>query len=54
MGKLRHPTVGRFVADHAENDAGILIEPPISEPVASGVIPAASAAADPPEEPPGL
>src|SRR5205823_11906963 len=36
-----------------QNDAGILIEPPMSEPVASVAVPAASAAADPPLEPPG-
>jgi hypothetical protein len=33
-------------------DAGIRIEPPPSDPVASGTRPAASAAADPPDEPP--
>jgi hypothetical protein len=34
--------------------AGARIEPPMSVPVASGVVPAASAAADPPDEPPAL
>src|SRR5215472_305818 len=33
--------------------AGIRIEPPMSEPVASVAVPAASAAADPPLDPPG-
>ena len=33
-------------------DAGMRIEPPPSDPVASGTSPAASAAADPPDEPP--
>ena len=33
--------------------AGCLIEPPVSEPSAHGARPAATAAADPPEEPPG-
>src|SRR5262249_4834267 len=33
---------------------GIRIEPPMSEPIASVVIPAESAAADPPDEPPGV
>ena len=33
--------------------AGCLIEPPVSEPVAKGTNPAAIAAAEPPEEPPG-
>jgi hypothetical protein len=30
------------------------IDPPISEPVASGVVPDAKLAAEPPEEPPGV
>jgi hypothetical protein len=33
-------------------EAGTRIEPPMSEPLASVVVPAASAAPDPPEEPP--
>ena len=36
-----------------QNDAGIRIEPPPSDPVARGTMPAAIAAADPPDEPPG-
>ncbi len=32
---------------------GMRMEPPPSEPVASGTIPAASAADEPPEDPPG-
>ena len=36
-----------------QNEDGILIEPPMSEPVASAAVPAASAAADPPLDPPG-
>src|SRR3954451_8030890 len=35
------------------SDEGIRIEPPMSDPVARMVSPAASAAPDPPEEPPG-
>ena len=35
-----------------QNDAGLRSEPPMSEPSASGTIPAASAQAAPPEEPP--
>src|SRR5713226_5038901 len=35
------------------NDAGCRTEPPVSEPSATGTIPAATAAAEPPEEPPG-
>ncbi len=34
--------------------AGIRIEPPPSLPCATGTIPAATAAAEPPEEPPGV
>lgn len=37
-----------------EAEAGIRIEPPMSEPVASAASPAASAAPEPPEEPPGV
>ena len=36
-----------------QQEAGTRIEPPMSEPVASSVVPAASAAADPPLDPPG-
>ena len=35
------------------NDAGWRIEPPVSVPVAAGAMRAATAAADPPELPPG-
>ena len=34
--------------------AGSRIEPPMSEPISSGVKRAASAAAEPPDEPPGV
>src|SRR5205809_7734867 len=34
--------------------AGCRIEPPVSEPSASGVMPAATATADPPLDPPGV
>ena len=33
--------------------AGWRIEPPVSVPIAHGAVPAATAAAEPPEEPPG-
>jgi aspartyl-tRNA(Asn)/glutamyl-tRNA(Gln) amidotransferase subunit A len=36
------------------NDAGIRIEPPMSEPVARGAVPDARDAPEPPEDPPGL
>src|SRR5205807_1593197 len=35
------------------SDAGWRTDPPVSEPNATGTIPAATAAADPPDEPPG-
>ena len=37
-----------------QHDDGMRIEPPPSDPVASGTMPEAMAAALPPEEPPGL
>ena len=36
-----------------QSDAGWRIEPPVSVPIAHGAVPAATAAAEPPEEPPG-
>ena len=36
-----------------QNAAGWRIEPPVSVPVAAGTRPAATAAAEPPEDPPG-
>src|SRR5687768_14806952 len=36
-----------------QNAAGCLTEPPVSDPSAIGAMPAATAAADPPDEPPG-
>ena len=40
--------------ERPHKDDGMRIEPPPSDPVAMGTIPAAIAAALPPEEPPGL
>src|SRR4029079_4933553 len=45
------PREGRR-AHTAQNDAGLRSEPPMSEPSASGTIPARSAQAAPPLEPP--
>src|ERR1700733_15452885 len=42
-----------FIPESPQHAAGIRIEPPPSEPVASGTMPAAMAAALPPEDPPG-
>src|SRR5579859_4626157 len=36
-----------------QNDAGCRTEPPVSEPRAAGTAPAATSAAEPPDEPPG-
>jgi hypothetical protein len=46
------PRLG-FSPTSPQADAGIRIEPPASVPCASGAIPAATAAAEPPLEPPG-
>ena len=42
-----HPTM-------PQNEAGVRIEPPVSDPVAAMHSPAATAAAEPPEDPPGI
>src|SRR5438270_12664757 len=41
-----------FIPTSPQHAAGIRTDPPPSEPVAPATIPAATAAADPPEEPP--
>ena len=43
-----------FIPTRPHAAAGIRIEPPPSDPVAHGTSPAATAAADPPEDPPGV
>ena len=50
--RLTAPYVG-FTPTTPHSDAGWRIEPPVSEPSASGANPAATAAALPPDEPPG-
>ena len=47
------PNVG-FIPGRPEYDDGMRIEPPPSLPVHAGNSPAATAAADPPDEPPGV
>ena len=47
------PRLG-FRPTSPQHDAGIRIEPPPSEPCASGTMPAATAAPEPPDEPPGV
>src|SRR6478609_10691207 len=49
--RLTLPYVG-FTPTTPQNAAGCLTDPPVSEPRAMGVMPAATAAADPPDEPP--
>src|SRR5690606_35224022 len=46
------PKLG-FKPTTPQNAAGCLTDPPVSEPTARGAKPAAIAAAEPPEEPPG-
>ena len=46
------PRLG-FMPDRPQQALGMRMEPPPSDPVASGTMPAASAAADPPDDPPG-
>ena len=43
-----------FIPNSPEYDAGMRIEPPPSLPVHAGKSPAATAAAEPPDEPPGV
>src|SRR5687768_11522791 len=50
--RLTRPYVG-FTPTTPQNEAGCLTEPPVSEPSAMETIPAATAAAEPPDEPPG-
>ena len=52
--KIRHHAVARLQSEDAANAAGIRIEPPPSPPVARGTTPAATKAAEPPLEPPGV
>ena len=51
-GEMR-PRVG-LSPTRPQQAAGILTEPPPSLPCATGTMPLATAAADPPEEPPGV
>src|SRR5690606_25667606 len=50
--RLTRPYVG-LIPTTPQKDAGCRTEPPVSEPSAAGTIPAATAAAEPPDEPPG-
>jgi len=43
-----------LMPERPQHDEGIRMEPPPSDPVASGTIPAATAAAEPPDDPPGV
>ena len=51
--RLTRPYVG-FTPTRPHCDAGIRIEPPVSDPIAPITAPAATAAPEPPLEPPGL
>src|ERR1041385_1925108 len=53
------PTIGSrpndgFIAATPQNEAGRITEPPVCVPTASGSMPAATAAAEPDDEPPGV
>src|SRR3954451_18251755 len=53
------PTVGSirndgFIAATPQNEAGRITEPPVCVPSASGIMPAATAAAEPDDDPPGV
>src|SRR5512146_1953427 len=50
--RLTRPYVG-LTPTTPQNAAGWRTEPPVSEPSAIGTMPAATAAAEPPDEPPG-
>src|SRR5581483_2640558 len=50
--RLTRPYVG-FTPTIPQNAAGCRTDPPVSDPSAIGTTPAATAAADPPDEPPG-
>src|SRR6185312_3833641 len=57
--KVLTPTVGSsrydgFIAATPQNEAGRITEPPVCVPSASGIMPAATAAAEPDDEPPGV
>src|ERR1700743_1629687 len=43
-----------LIAATPQNDAGRITEPPVCVPTASGIMPAATAAAEPDDEPPGV
>ncbi len=49
---LTRPYVG-FIPTTPQKDAGCLMDPPVSDPMAAAASPAATAAAHPPLEPPG-
>ncbi len=51
--QLSKPKVG-FNPTAPQYDAGMRMEPPVSVPVAIGISPAPTAAADPPLDPPGI
>jgi len=47
------PSVGLKPAT-PQNEAGRIVEPPVCEPIANGAMPAATAAAEPDDEPPAV
>src|ERR1700761_8665906 len=51
VGSIRYDGL---IAAAPQNDAGRITEPPVCVPSASGIIPAATAAAEPADDPPGV
>jgi hypothetical protein len=43
-----------LIAVAPQNEAGLITEPPVCVPRASGIMPAPTAAAEPDDEPPGV
>ena len=54
MANLGNDVVTWLVSERPQKWAGTLMDPPMSEPSSKGVMPAAKAAAEPPEDPPGV
>jgi hypothetical protein len=53
MPRLIAPKVG-LIAKLPQYPAGLMMDPPVCEPIAAGSMPAPIAAADPLEDPPGV
>ena len=57
MGEIKHVSIDtpiETILEILDEDAGLIIDPPVWDPIESGVIKDATDAADPLEEPPGV